>query len=130
MGKKRKPVEVPVSGRFAYDGLDRVMHEKARLGLMTCLAGAPDGLTFGELKKLCNLTDGNLSRHLKHLTDADLVKLVRDESEGRPQTTCFLTGAGRTRFTQYLAELQRVVGDAQHQMGAESTGRKGRLANE
>lgn len=124
------------SGRFSYDGLDRVMHEKARLGLLTCLAGASEGLTFGELKQLCDLTDGNLSRHLKHLTDARLVRLVRDESAGRPQTTCFLTAAGRERFLEYLSELQRVIGDAQNQMGQEADGAdrpmkgRGRLAGE
>ncbi|QDT09229.1 transcriptional regulator [Planctomycetes bacterium K23_9] len=114
--KQTASVEGP-SGRFSYDGLDRVMHEKARLGLMTCLAGADEGLTFGELKQLCDLTDGNLNRHLKHLTDASLVRLVRDDSAGRPQTTCFLTDAGRERFLEYLSELQRVIGDAQNQMG-------------
>ena len=50
------------AGRYAYDGLDRVFHEKARLGIMTSLVTRADGLVFGELKSLCNLTDGNLSR--------------------------------------------------------------------
>ncbi|WP_442509918.1 transcriptional regulator [Novipirellula sp. SH528] len=107
------------SGRFAYDGLDRVMHEKARLGLMTCLAGAPEGLTFNELKRLCDLTDGNLNRHLKQLADANLVRLVRDDAARRPQTTCLLTDAGRESFATYLAELQRVLGDAQRQINAQ-----------
>ncbi|EMI18389.1 transcriptional regulator [Rhodopirellula maiorica SM1] len=106
------------SGRFAYEGLDRVMHEKARLGLMTCLAGAPEGLTFNELKRLCDLTDGNLNRHLKQLADANLIRLVRDEAARRPQTTCLLTDAGRESFAAYLAELQRVLGDAQRQINA------------
>ena len=97
------------SGRFAYDGLDRVMHEKARLGLMTCLAGAPEGLTFNELKRLCDLTDGNLNRHLKQLADANLVRLVRDEAARRPQTTCLLTDAGRESFATYLADAQRQI---------------------
>lgn len=112
----------PKSGRFSYEGLDRVLHEKARLGLMTCLVGAPEGLTFGELKELCDLTDGNLNRHLKQLADADLVVTKRLEGDerlhqtGRPQTTCSLTAAGRERFLQYLAELQRVIGDAEKQI--------------
>ena len=110
------------SGRFAYDGLDRVLHEKARLGLMTCLVGAPEGLTFGELKQLCDLTDGNLNRHLKQLAEADLVATKRLEGNGgphqtgRPQTICCLTETGRARFLQYLSELQRVIGDAEQQM--------------
>lgn len=115
--KKDPASNVPTNGRFSYEGLDRVMHEKARLGLMTCLAGASEGLTFGELKQLCDLTDGNLNRHLKQLSDAGLVDLERDESNKRPQTVCSLTDFGRERFLQYLAELQRVIGDAQEQVG-------------
>jgi DNA-binding MarR family transcriptional regulator len=134
MAKKSKPPKASgSSGRYSYDGLDRVMHEKARLGLLTCLAGADEGLSFGELKKLCDLTDGNLNRHLKHLTDARLVRLQRDESGGRPQTTCFLTTAGRDRFLDYLAELQRVIGDAQNQMGTQASKKQrsgNRFANE
>lgn len=113
------------SGRYAYEGLDRVLHEKARLGLMTCLAGAPEGLTFGELKQLCDLTDGNLNRHLKQLCDADLVETVRDESSGRPHTICALTPSGRKRFLKYLAELQRVIGDAQSQLKSQSASVRG-----
>ncbi len=118
--KRKEDATTPSSsGRFAYDGLNRVMHEKARLGLMTCLAGAPEGLTFNELKRLCVLTDGNLNRHLKQLADAKLVRLVRDEGARRPQTTCLLTDAGRESFAAYLAELQRVLGDAQRQINAQ-----------
>lgn len=117
------------TGRFAYEGLDRVLHEKARLGLMTCLAGSSDGLTFNELKKLCDLTDGNLSRHLKHLADADLVVLNREDKPGRPQTICHLTNSGRSRFAAYIAELQRVIGDASHQI-QRTSGKPGRLAAE
>ncbi|TWT98514.1 transcriptional regulator [Stieleria varia] len=118
------------SARYSYDGLDRVLHEKARLGLMTCLAGSPDGLTFGELKSLCNLTDGNLNRHLKQLAEAGLVSTRRDETGSRPQTICALTDSGRGRFLQYLAELQRVIGDAQKQMKTNAARSKGRLATE
>src|SRR3954449_5838298 len=63
----------PESGRYSYDGLDRVIHEKARLGILTGLLGRPDGLLFNDLKALCALTDGNLSRHLAILQGAGLV---------------------------------------------------------
>jgi hypothetical protein len=53
------------SAPFSYDGLDRVIHEKARLGLLTSLMAHPKGLAFADLKQLCGLTDGNLSRHLQ-----------------------------------------------------------------
>ena len=60
---------------FSYDGLDRVIHEKARLGLMTSLMAHPKGLAFADLKQLCGLTDGNLSRHLQVLQEAGLVEV-------------------------------------------------------
>ena len=59
-------------GRFAYEGLDRVIHERARLSVLTSLATNPKGLTFGDLKQLCALTDGNLSRHLAVLEKAKI----------------------------------------------------------
>lgn len=100
------------SGRFAYDGLERVMHERARLGLMTSLLAHPDGLLFTDLKELCSLTDGNLSRHLKALGEADLVETRKSSEGARPQTMCFLTDNGRRRFIEYVAVLQQVVQDA------------------
>src|SRR6202521_1880793 len=61
-------------GRFAYEGLDRVIHEKARLGIVTSLVTHPRGLLFNDLKELCALSDGNLSRHLQILAEAGLVE--------------------------------------------------------
>lgn len=97
---------------FAYDGLDRVIHEKARLGIMTSLVAHPKGLAFGDLRQLCGLTDGNLSRHLQVLQDAGLVEISKGYERNRPLTTCRLTPAGRQRFIDYLAVLERVVRDA------------------
>jgi hypothetical protein len=61
--REHKPPDEP--GRFAYEGLERVIHEKARLGITASLAAHPEGLLFNDLKDLCTLTDGNLSRHLQ-----------------------------------------------------------------
>jgi len=97
---------------FAYDGLDRVIHEKARLGLLTSLIAHPKGLAFSDLKQLCGLTDGNLSRHLQVLQEAGLVEIRKGYDGNRPLTTCTLTAAGRGRFLDYLAVLERVVRDA------------------
>ncbi|HEY7474294.1 MAG TPA: transcriptional regulator [Vicinamibacterales bacterium] len=105
----RQPQE---PGRFAYERLDRAMHEKARLGIMTSLVTRPEGLLFGELKNLCDLTDGNLSRHLDVLRDAGLIEIWKGFEGRRPQTMCRLTAEGRRRFVQYLEELERVVKDA------------------
>ena len=109
---KRKKSTDDQAGRFAYEGLDRVLHEKARLGIMTSLVTRPDGLLFGELKRLCALTDGNLSRHLDVLHDAGLVEIWKGFENRRPQTLCRLTPEGRLRFLVYLEELEQVVRDA------------------
>lgn len=100
------------NGRFAYDGLARVIHEKARLSIMASLAAHPEGLLFSDLKDLCGLTDGNLSRHLQILEDDRLVEIWKGFANKRPQTLVRLSETGRTRFTEYLAELERVVADA------------------
>jgi DNA-binding MarR family transcriptional regulator len=100
------------SGRFSYDGLDRVLHEKARLGIMTSLVTRGEGAIFNELKRLCSLTDGNLSRHLDVLQEAGLVEAWRGTEGGRPQTLYRLTPEGRSRFVAYLEELEQVVRDA------------------
>src|SRR5436189_2512046 len=99
-------------GRFAYEGLDRVIHEKARLGVLTSLVAHPKGLVFGDLKRLCGLTDGNLSRHLQVLQDAGLVDILKGYEHNRPQTICRITAKGRRRFLNYLAVLEQVVRDA------------------
>ncbi len=99
-------------GRFSYDGLDRVMHEKARLGIMASLAANAEGLLFNDLKQLCSLTDGNLSRHLKVLSDAGLVEIWKGTSGSRPQTLCRLTPIGRQRFVEYISVLEKIIADA------------------
>jgi predicted ArsR family transcriptional regulator len=99
-------------GQFAYAGLDRVIHEKARLGIMTSLVARPDGLAFTDLKELCELTDGNLNRHLEVLREAGLVVMEREHGRGRPRTLVQMTRVGRSRFLEYLAELERVVSEA------------------
>ena len=97
---------------FAYEGLDRVIHEKARLGLLTSLMAHPKGLAFADLKQLCGLTDGNLSRHLQVLQEAGLVDVIKGYEGNRPHTTCRLTKSGRRRFLDYLAVLEQLVRDA------------------
>ena len=98
--------------RFAYEGLDRVIHERARLSVLTSLATNPKGLTFGDLKQLCGLTDGNLSRHLAVLEEATMVEIQKGYDKNRPQTVCRITSSGRKRFMEYLGTLEQVVKDA------------------
>jgi predicted ArsR family transcriptional regulator len=96
---------------FAYDGLSRVIHERARLGVLTCLVTHPRGLPFPEMKKLCALTDGNLNRHLQVLQEANLVSLAKGPDRDRPQTFYRITALGRKRYLEYLTVLEQVVLD-------------------
>lgn len=101
------------AGRFSYEGLDRVIHEKARLGILASLAANSGGLLFNDLKEFCNLTDGNLSRHLSVLSEAGLVEIWKGQQGSRQQTMYRLTAEGRTRFGEYISVLESVVSDAQ-----------------
>ena len=98
--------------RFAYEGLDRVIHERARLSVLTSLVTNPKGLPFNDLKQLCGLTDGNLSRHLRVLERAKMVDINKGIEGNRPLTVCRITPSGRKRYIDYLATLEQVVKDA------------------
>lgn len=105
---KSKKTEAP----FAYHGLDRVIHERARLSVLTSLLTHPQGLSFVELKALCDLTDGNLARHLQVLEEEGMVRLTKDDGPGRLQTTVRVTASGRKRYFEYLSVLEQIVGNA------------------
>lgn len=115
-------------GRFAYDGLDRIIHEKARLSVLTSLIAHPKGLVFGDLKQLCGLSDGNLSRHLQILQEADLVDIRKGFDNNRPQTTCRISPEGRRQYLRYLAVLEQVVRDAADAAKDETMGKLPRRA--
>ena len=99
-------------GRYAYEGLERVIHEKARLSILSSLAANDAGLLFNDLKALCTLTDGNLSRQLQVLQEAGFVEVWKGMKNNRPQTLCRLTVDGRKRFGEYIAVLESVVANA------------------
>ena len=99
-------------GQYAFEGLERLIHEKARLSIMSSLATHPEGVLFNELKDLCSLTDGNLSRHLQLLQESKLVEVWKGFKNNRPQTLVRLTDEGRKRFLEYVQELENVVADA------------------
>jgi len=99
-------------GRYAYEGLERVIHEKARLSILSSLASNDTGLLFNDLKALCTLTDGNLSRQLQVLQEAGFVEVWKGIKNNRPQTLCRLTDDGRKRFLGYIAVLESVVANA------------------
>ncbi len=88
--------------------LDRVIHEKARLAIVSALSAAPS-LSYTDLRNLLGMTDGNLTSHLRILQEAGLVSLSKSTGEARPQTQCVLSDAGRSAFTEYLGQLEQIV---------------------
>lgn len=94
---------------FAYHGLDRIFHEKARLGIVSSLIGHAEGLSFSDLKSLCGLTDGNLNRHLQVLDEAGYLSIEKGFDGKRPCTRCRLSDEGRARFWEYLEVLEQVL---------------------
>jgi len=92
--------------------LDRVFHEKARLGIMTTIVGSPDGMNFNDLKQVCDLTDGNLNRHLKVLVDTGILS-VKKTGNGRNTNSLYrLTTKGRRAFEKYLNALETILNAA------------------
>ena len=108
----KREAKKPAVSRYAYGGLDRVIHERARLSLLTSLLTHTKGLSFNELKKFCALTDGNLNRHLQVLEEAKLVSVSKGTDQNRPQTSVRITALGRKRYIDYLAVLEQVLKDA------------------
>jgi len=100
------------ASQYAYEGLDRVIHERARLSVLTSLVTHSGGLRFGDLKQLCGLTDGNLSRHVQVLQEAGFIDVLKSFENNRPQTVCRVTAEGHKRYVDYLAVLEQVVSDA------------------
>jgi DNA-binding MarR family transcriptional regulator len=109
-------------GRFAYEGLDRIIHERARLSILTSLVTNPKGLIFNDIKQLCALTDGNLSRHLSVLERGKMVEILKQQDHNRPQTLCHITASGRNRYLAYLSTLERVIQDAAQKPEGELSG--------
>lgn len=111
---QRSRAEAP----FAYSGLERIFHERGRLAICTCLVAHPEGVSFSELHDACGLTDGNLSRHLSALADMGIISVSKIAGDGRPTTMFRITGGGKSRFLNYIDELESVV-RAVHARGRE-----------
>ena len=88
--------------------LDRVIHEKGRLAIMSMLAASPE-LSFTELRDALGMTDGNLTTHIRTLQEAGYVSVAKSYQKNRPLTTCSLTAAGRKAFTQYVSLLEQII---------------------
>jgi len=91
-----------------YLQLDRLIHEKGRLGIMSMLAAAPD-LSFTEMRDALGMTDGNLTTHIKALQQEGYVAVAKSYQNNRPLTTCSLTAAGRKAFAEYINLLEQIV---------------------
>ena len=94
--------------RIKPDDIDPIIHERARLAIVSALAVAPE-LSFNELKDMLSLTDGNLSAHSRTLDEAGYVVIKKAFKGRRPHTTMRLSPKGRKAFEQYLATLNRII---------------------
>jgi len=88
--------------------LDRVIHEKGRLAIMSLLAASPS-VSFTEMRDTLNMTDGNLTAHMRTLHEAGYVSVTKAFQEGRPLTTFALTPAGRKAFAGYIDLLEQIL---------------------
>ncbi|MFN7138705.1 MAG: winged helix-turn-helix domain-containing protein [Limisphaerales bacterium] len=88
--------------------LDRVIHEKGRLAIMSLLAASPE-LSFIDLRNTLNMTDGNLTTHIRTLQEAGYVAVTKTYQKNRPLTTCSLTEQGRKAFSDYINLLEQIV---------------------
>jgi len=88
--------------------LDRVIHEKGRLAIMSMLAASPE-LSFTEMRDALNMTDGNLTTHIRTLQEAGYVSITKSFQNNRPLTTCSLTAAGKKAFAGYINLLEEIV---------------------
>ena len=88
--------------------LDRVIHEKGRLAIMSMLAASPE-LSFTEMRDALAMTDGNLTTHIRTLQEAGYVSITKSFHNHRPLTTCSLTPGGKRAFTNYINLLEQII---------------------
>ena len=106
--KPVKPLVEQETMEHALPNLDRVIHERMRLGIVSALA-VNESLTFNELKKLLQTTDGNLSVHARRLEEADYVECTKSFEGRMPKTEYRLTSAGRKAFERYLDHMEALI---------------------
>jgi DNA-binding transcriptional ArsR family regulator len=104
-----------------YSALNKLFHEPNRLAIVSALCNATDGITFNELKQECNLTDGNLSRHLRSLQRARIIRVKKSFVQSKPQTTIYFTERGRDSFIRYLEALEEVLLKAAESLNVEGS---------
>jgi DNA-binding MarR family transcriptional regulator len=105
--REKKAAPVPVQGGAPQ--LDRLIHERLRLGILSALA-VNDNLTFSDLKKLLQTTDGNLSVHARKLEDAQYIHCTKSFEKRLPRTEYRLTAMGRRALERYLDHMEALIG--------------------
>lgn len=90
-------------------GLDRLIHERLRLGIVSALA-ANESMTFNDLKSLMNTTDGNLSVHARKLEDAGYIAVTKSFEDRLPKTEYKLTAEGQSALESYLSHMETIIG--------------------
>ena len=102
------PQVVRTREKSAAPNLDRLIHERLRLGIISALA-ANESLTFSDLKNLLNTTDGNLSVHARKLEEAGYISCTKFFEGRLPKTKYKLTAAGRTALEKYLSHMESLI---------------------
>ena len=108
-----------------YEALEKIFHEPNRLSIISAVCASDTGLTFGELKDMCNLTDGNLNRHLKVLQEAKAVEIKKEFIDNKPRTTVSISKDGLQRFNEYLSALNDVLQKAKEALPADEREKAG-----
>ena len=98
----------PAKEKSAAPNLDRLIHERLRLGIISALA-ANESLTFSDLKSLMNTTDGNLSVHARKLEEAGYISCTKFFEGRLPKTEYKLTAAGRSALQNYLSHMESLI---------------------
>ena len=106
--RKDGPQKAQAPAAAAAQDLDRLIHERLRLGLVSALA-VNDSLTFSDLKRLLATTDGNLSVHARKLEDAGYIACAKSFAKRMPRTDYRLTAAGRRALERYLSHMEALI---------------------
>jgi len=102
------PAAVPLASAHKLDKLDKLIHERLRLGIVSALS-VNESLTFNELKKLLDTTDGNLSVHARKLEEAGYLACVKSFEARLPKTEYRLTAAGKRALERYLDHMEALI---------------------
>ncbi|MBE0593652.1 MAG: transcriptional regulator [Gemmatimonadales bacterium] len=100
-----------MAGSAVTEPLDRLIHERIRLGIVSALA-AEDGMSFADLKRVLHTSDGNLSVHARKLEEAGYVRVLKGFEDRKPKTEYRLTTKGRRALEAYLEQMEAILSEA------------------